>query len=98
MANNTEINLGYNTTNNLPQISYILNNRKSNDILCLNYIYMLKSRISKNSCQYVCRFKGCHASISLKIGVLENDTIGPLVPFVPTCLQMNYIGHEVYII
>ena len=38
MANNTEINYGYNKTiklDNIPRITYLINNGGSNDILCI---------------------------------------------------------------
>ena len=92
MASNDEIiNFGYNKTDNIPKIAYILNNGL-NDIKCLNYIYMLKD---KNSWNYSCRFKGCGSSISLKTGMLETVEVRPLVPFQPTYLKMNHKGHEV---
>ena len=78
MANNNEIiNFGYNKTDNIPEISYILNNGGSNDIKCLNFIYMLKEK-AKNSWNFSCRFKGCGSSISLKTGMLATDVRGPL--------------------
>ena len=98
MANNTEINYGYNKTikiGNIPAITYLINNGGSNDIVCMNYIYMLKDKSTKNSWNYSCRYKGCGALISLKIGALESGTIGPLVPFAPTYLKINHRGNEV---
>ena len=90
MANNTEINYGYNKTDNIPTITYLINNGGSNDIVCLNYIFMLKDKSVKFSWNYSCRYKGCGASISLKIEALESGTIGPLVPFAPTYLKINH--------
>ena len=99
MANNTDFeeprNFGYDTTNNLPTINYIKNNRGSSDIICMNFIYMLHNKSAKNSWNYLCRFKGCGASISLKIGTMDSGRIEPLIPFVPTYLQINHKGHEV---
>ena len=91
---NNEINFGYNKTDNLPQITYLTNNRGSNDIVCMNYVYMLKERI-KNSWNYYCRVKGCGASISLKVGILESGALGAIIPFVITYLKINHKGHEV---
>ena len=52
MASNDEIiNFGYNKTDNIPKIAYILNYRELNCIKCSNYIYMLKDK-GKNSRNY----------------------------------------------
>ena len=95
MASNNVVNFGYNKTDNIPKMAYIKNNGGSNDINCLNFIYMPKDASGKSSWNYVCRFKGCGASISLKIGLLETDQIGVLEPFQPTYLKINHRGHEV---
>ena len=91
---NNEINFGYNNTDNLPQITYLTNNRGSNDIVCMIYVNMLKER-SKNSWNYYCRVKGCDASISLKISISESGALGAIIPFVITYLKINHKSHEV---
>ena len=92
MSSNDEIiNFGYNKTDNIPKIAYILNNGGSNDIKFLNYIYMIKD---KNSWNYSCRFKGCGSSISLKTGMLETVEVRPLVPFQPTYLFFLVKFHQ----
>ena len=97
MASNNVVNFGYNKTDNIPKMALYLkkNNGSCNDINCLNFIYMLKDASGKSSWNYACRFKGCGASISLKIGLLETDQIGVLEPFQPTYLKINHRGHEV---
>ena len=44
VANNVNnyINFGYNKTDNLPQITYLTNNRGSNDIVCMNHAQRAK--------------------------------------------------------
>ena len=52
MANNTEINYGYNKTiklDNIPTITYLINNDGSDDIVCMNYVYNVKDKSVKNS-------------------------------------------------
>ena len=66
MANNTEITYGYNKTiklDNIPTITYFINNGGSNDIVSMNYLYMLKNKSVKNSWNYSCRYKECRTSI-----------------------------------
>ena len=47
------------------------NNGGSNDMVCINYVYLLNDINGKNSWNYYCRFKGC-----LKIGILESGDVG----------------------
>ena len=57
---------------NVPQISYFVNNQGNKDISCLNYIFQNKT-IGKKSAMYVCSTKDCYASISLETEMIENN-------------------------
>ena len=57
---------------NVPQISYFVNNQGNKDISCLNYIFQNKT-IGKKYAMYVCSTKDCYASISLETEMIENN-------------------------
>ena len=74
---------------NLPNITYLPNNGGSNDMVCINYVYLLNDINGKNSWNYYCRFKGCGASISVNIGILKSGDVGPIEPNILTPISNN---------
>jgi hypothetical protein len=58
---------------NPPEFEFVVNNKGTKDIRCLNYVFRLKTA-GKRSWNYLCTSHNCTASLSLKAFSLEGET------------------------
>ena len=58
---------------NPPEFEFVVNNKGTKDIRCLNYVFRLKTA-GKRSWNYLCTSHNCTASLSLKAISLEGET------------------------
>ena len=58
---------------NPPEFEFVVNNKGTKDIRCLNYVFRLKTA-GKRSWNYLCTSHNCTSSLSLKAISLEGET------------------------
>ena len=74
--------------NNLPEITFVVNNQGKKDLRCLNYLYQIKLT-GVQSALYRCHTKGCYASLSLRTHKV-NEVIQVFEPMVVTNLNFKH--------